>query len=61
MVYKYLQEINNNYVIFNITASVIMFEICVIYKFAQYYDFGIVLNYVVSGPFFKLHSLTKYL
>jgi hypothetical protein len=61
MVYKYLQEINNNYDIFSITASVILFEICVIYRFSQYYNIGIVLNYVASDPFYKLHSLTKYL
>jgi len=38
-----------------------MFEICVVYKFAQYYNLGIVLNYVASVLFSKLHSLTKYL
>jgi hypothetical protein len=61
MVYKYLQEINNNYDIFNIIASVIMFEICVICKFALYNNIGIVLHYVASVTFSKLHSLTKYL
>jgi uncharacterized membrane protein (DUF485 family) len=36
-IYKYLQEIDNNYDKFSINASIIMFAMYVIYKFAQYY------------------------